>query len=499
MKKHLGCLFIFLTFFQFLTAANAQNISIYDRTQSRTVGVLESISIDRLQYVSVTKLAGLLNISSQPNPAAKQIQLKLPDLTVTIMAISPFVMFNEKMLQMPAYCLYKNNDYLAPARYFIPLLADHAHLDIEYNESANTILITSSRANINKVIVEEMENGFLLRITTSKEFPLANIFTSESNGWFYVDFFGGLIDTFQTFTVNPEIKSIKKIVPIQLSDETARLSFRVTAPITEKNSYIKSATEVIVTLRTRQKISEGILADLEKEREKWKIDTIIIDPGHGGRDPGAIGKSNTFEKKITLAIAKEIKAELQKKLDIKILMTREGDSFIPLKERTKFANTNMGKLFLSIHTDSNPVSRIHGHTVYILGPAKTEQAREAARLENSVIRLEDAPGDYIDLTDASFILAANAQNSFAKESEDLGALIDETIRKKCNSFSQGVKQAGFQVLYGASMPSILLETAFISNAQDEQKLKSTAYQQEIAAAVVEGIIKFKERYESFNN
>ncbi|HPG41946.1 MAG TPA: N-acetylmuramoyl-L-alanine amidase [bacterium] len=499
MIRNLSCLFIFLTFFQYLAAANAQNISIYDRTQSRTVGVLESFSIDRLQYVSVTKLAGLLNITSQPNPAAKQIQLKLPDLTVTIMAISPFVMFNELMLQMPAYCLYKNNDYLAPARYFIPLLADHAHLDIEYNESANTILITSSRANINNVIVEEMENGFLLRITTSKEFPLANIFTSESNGWFYVDFFGGLIDTFQTFTVNPEIKSIKKIVPIQLSDDTARLSFRVTVPISEKNTYIKSATEVTVTLRTRQKISEGILADLEKEREKWKIDTIIIDPGHGGRDPGAIGSSNTFEKKITLAIAKELKAELEKKLDIKVLMTREADIFPSLKERTKFANTNKGKLFLSIHTDSNPVSRLHGHTAYILGPAKTEEARRVAQFENSVIRLEDTPDDYTDLTDASFILASNAQNSFTKESEELAALIDVEIRKKCNSYSQGVKQAGFQVLYGASMPCILLETGFLSNPQDEQKLKSKSYQQDIAAAVCEGIIKFKERYESFNN
>lgn len=497
MKRRLFLLLI-LIFSQHTAAVIARNISIYDNTQRRTIGALECVDIDGIQYISAVKLAGLFDISCQPNPVTKQLQYTMPGKSITIMAISPFVIFNDTILQMPVYSLYKNNDYLVPTRYFIALLAVYAGLDIQYNQATNTILITSNLTNIKNVVVEEMENGFLLRISTSKEFPLANIFTSESNGWFYVDFFGGLIDTFQTFPVNPDIKNIKKIVPFQLSNETARLSFRVTATITEKNTYIKSANEVIVTLRTKQNISQGILADLEKEREKWKIDTIIIDPGHGGRDPGAIGKSNTFEKKITLAIAKEIKTELLKKLNVKVLMTREVDSFIPLKERTKFANSNMGKLFISIHTDSNPVSRIHGHTVYILGPAKTDLARDAARFENSVIRLEDDPDDYIDLTEASFILAANAQNSFAKESEDLGAIIDEEIRRKCNSFSQGVKQAGFQVLYGASMPSILLETAFLSNLQDEQKLKSKSYQRDIALAVVEGIVKFKERYESFN-
>ena len=499
MKKYQLFLLLIFLFCLIKNDAVAEKISVIDRSRGKSMGTIESIRAGRYEFVSIVSFAKNFNISYKLNAFIKKITLHTPKNPITITALNPYILIDQNVYQMPINTLYQNEDFYVPIKFFVEILNGNFPYELEYNETDNALLVTTNLPNITNVSIEEMENGALIQINTSKNFSTSNIFTSESNGWFYVDFFGGRIDTLRPFPVNVTIKGIKKIIPIQLSEETARLSFRVLPAIKENNVYLKTPNEVIITLRTKKKLSDDILADLEKEREKWKIDVIVIDAGHGGRDPGAIGLNNLFEKKITLAIAMELKAELQKQLDIKILMTRESDNFIPLIKRTKFANNNQGKLFLSIHVDSNPSSRIHGHTVYILGPAKTEDARRVAQLENSVIRLEENQNQYVDLSEATFILAANAQNLFIKESEDFASILDKEIKNECESYSQGVKQAGFQVLYGASMPCVLLETAFLTNRYDEQKLRTKSFQRSIAKALCKGIIKFKDRYEAFNN
>ncbi|MBN2413874.1 N-acetylmuramoyl-L-alanine amidase [candidate division KSB1 bacterium] len=499
MKKYCSLL-LFVFLFGFIRHdAVAENISVIDKSLGKSMGTIESVRVGHYDFVSATGFAEKFNFPYELNFFLKKITIQTPQNLITINALIPYILIDNAVYQMPVNTLYKDKEFYIPIKFFIEILNGQFQYEMEYNETENALLVTTNLPNIADVSIEEMDNGVLIQINSLKKFSTSNIFTSESNGWFYVDFFGGRVDTLRSFIVENNIKRIKQIIPIQLSEETARLSFRVLPEIKEKNVYLKTPNEVIITLRTKKKLSNDILADLEKEREKWNIDVIIIDAGHGGRDPGAIGPNDFLEKRITFAIAKELKAELQKKLDVKVLMTRESDNFIPLIQRTRFANNNQGKLFLSIHVDSNPSSRIHGHTVYILGPAKTEEARRVAQYENSVIRLEEDQNQYADLSEATFILAANAQSSFLKESEDFASILDNEIKNKCESFSHGVKQAGFQVLYGASMPSILLETAFLTNRYDIQKLKTKTFQKSMARALCDGIVKFKERYETYNH
>jgi N-acetylmuramoyl-L-alanine amidase len=226
------------------------------------------------------------------------------------------------------------------------------------------------------------------------------------------------------------------------------------------------------------------------------VHRIVIDPGHGGKDPGAVGRDGLFEKTVTLAIAKEIKKELEKTTGVRVMMTREEDVFMPLEMRTKIANEAGGKLFISIHADSNPNKGLRGHTVYFLGPAKTEEARRAAQFENSVIHFEESQEKYADLSDASFILAANAQNSYNKESQEIATMVDNSVNMEAKSASHGVRQAGFYVLYGASMPNILLESAFISNKNDEKLLKNKDFYKSIARALSKSVLEFKKKYEN---
>jgi N-acetylmuramoyl-L-alanine amidase len=266
-------------------------------------------------------------------------------------------------------------------------------------------------------------------------------------------------------------------------------------PVLEKTLQVNtSPAEVFVVLRMKEEVPAALIDELKREREKWKFDVIVIDPGHGGKDPGALGR-DTMEKNLTLQIGLALRNELEKRMAVKVIMTRSTDIFVPLEKRTQIANQMKGKLFISIHADSNPDKSLKGHTVYFMGPAKTDEARRVAQFENSAVRYEDSQHPYEELSDAAFILAANAQNSFNKESQEFAAMLDKEVKDKCSQNGHGVRQAGFYVLYGASMPNILLETAFISNKKDEKTLQDQDFISNIAQAICSSIIDFKARYE----
>ncbi len=234
---------------------------------------------------------------------------------------------------------------------------------------------------------------------------------------------------------------------------------------------------------------------LREAKAKWKIDTIVIDAGHGGQDPGAIGRSKrTREKDMALDIAKLLRDEVRKRSDIKVVMTRDKDVFIPLGQRTKIANKAGGKLFISIHCNSSTNRRVNGEYTYFLSPARTERAMEVALKENSVIKYEEHREDYPDLSEENFILLAMAQAQFVKESEELATMILRSMSSKTGLRNRGVDQAGFYVLIGASMPAVLVETAFISNPKEERLLRTSSFRKKVATGICDAILEFRKRY-----
>lgn len=475
--------------------ANAGHIQVVDKNSNTVVGSIPSIQVGRYLFVSLSDWAQVLNLPLYPQENTKQMVLRTDDHTITVTALNPFIVVDDKVRQMPVNVFYNDGDYLIPINFFIESIADVFDGEIEYDRTRAILTVLRKTANIFRVSIDEKSNGTLIRISTTKEFDLSNVFTSISQGWLLVDFYGGEIESGWTPTP-PAGSIVKQITPEQISSETARLAFKILTPLKEVRTLPgDSSNEIFISLRTEANVSQELLSELEKERQKWTIDRIIIDPGHGGRDPGTIGRSGLFEKKITLAIAKKLKKLLEQRLSVKVVLTRDDDSFIGLKERTQIANKNEGKLFISIHVDSYRNSRVEGCTTYFLGRGKTKEARAVARLENSVIHFEDSPEDYADLSDANFILAAMATNLFTKESQDLAAIVQEEMKKRLPIKNRGVKQAGFYVLYGASMPCILHETAFISNHKEEKLLKSSSFQQQIAEGICESVRKFKVKYE----
>jgi len=224
------------------------------------------------------------------------------------------------------------------------------------------------------------------------------------------------------------------------------------------------------------------------------IRTVVIDPGHGGTDTGAIGPGGLEEKAITLALAKKLSASLSKQLKLRVVLTRDTDELIPLTQRTAIANQFQADLFISIHLNSSLRKGAHGTESYFLSlDASDELSKQVAERENDVDAAPAAPEVPGDL---KFILWDLAQQEYLKESSDLAETIQEELSKATNTENRGVKQAPFRVLIGATMPASLVEVGFISNSDEEAKLKSDEHQDKLVAAIVSAVERFKAQYEA---
>ena len=238
---------------------------------------------------------------------------------------------------------------------------------------------------------------------------------------------------------------------------------------------------------------------LDTEREKWKLDVIVLDAGHGGYDPGTIGVTGVKEKTVALGIVLKLGALITKSLKgVDVVYTRKDDRFVELDRRGKIANEAGGKLFISVHCNSLPrkPSKTRGFEVYLLRPGRTEEAIAIAERENSVIEMEQGYEEkYQQLTEENFILVAMAQSAHVKASEVFADLAQKEIESRTGIPNRGVKQAGFYVLVGAAMPNVLVESAYLSNREDERFLRSENGQQKIAEALFRAVKRYKGEYE----
>lgn len=238
-----------------------------------------------------------------------------------------------------------------------------------------------------------------------------------------------------------------------------------------------------------------VFAAMERGLESpWlaTFDCVVIDPGHGGRDPGAVGPAGTFEKNRNLEIALMVRDLLRLRLPgVRVVMTRTTDEYLSLGARTRIANVNRADLFVSIHCNASTNREAYGHETFFLSRARTSDARAVELLENKVVELEDEPVPPED--PLSFILADMAQTVFLSNSSSLAAMIQDRLAAAFpESRNRGVKQAGFYVLRGAYMPSVLVEVAFISNPVEERKLLSLDFRFRAAQAIVDAIAAYAE-------
>ena len=300
---------------------------------------------------------------------------------------------------MPEITIVRQNDLYLPAEYFLNLLKSTILPGINFDAKKELLEIDVIRFNITDIDIDVKSNGTIIRLKTKKAFSEGNISSFiNKHGWYYLTIAGAVIDT--TNINNGLTRGVVRQIESDQIGSTAQVAFKLGSKVISHDWYQGlDPNEIVITLRTPLGQIENHLEDV---KDKWRLDIVVLDAGHGGKDPGAIGKYGTKEKDVVLDITKRT-GKLLERSGIKVFYTRDEDVFVPLMDRTKMANEKNGKLFVSIHANANKNRKIRGFETYLLRPGKSEDAIEVASRENSVINLEEVQDQYADLTGEALI------------------------------------------------------------------------------------------------
>lgn len=226
----------------------------------------------------------------------------------------------------------------------------------------------------------------------------------------------------------------------------------------------------------------------------YTLNTIVLDPGHGGADPGAIGKRGTKEKHLCLDIAKRVKNYLDHN-GLAVILTRDSDRFIPLSRRVQIAVNVKADLFVSIHANASKSRTLSGFEIYCLSDNIDDNLRAQQMAEDSTPYIFDKSSYYRITPTLKAILWDLTNTENRAQAAELSNYIEDTVREKLDIRNRRLRQARFYVLKQAKIPSILIETGYISNLSEEAKLNDQSYREELAKAIAQGILAYKERFE----
>jgi N-acetylmuramoyl-L-alanine amidase len=468
-------------------------------------------------YIPIADLAEALSINYFMNDVTGKVELKSNYLLLKSTPRNPFLIVTPrstgipKVYQLPVSTYIKNNKTFIPLLFSLDPLETVLEYELKFEKNKLVVgekitspfegrqwmydipeLPPTTGFGITGLTITEKTNGELVRVHSKVRIPSYN---------------SSLKDDELTIIFRKVNADVEKTNKEKLSSLIQKIETRNVGPDVEFKFKVGSeysahdvmntpgSNDIIITIHNKVFSKSG---QNQKSADKWNFDVIVIDAGHGGKDPGAIGIDKLKEKEVTLAVALKLGEIIKKEMpDIKVVYTRKDDSFVDLYKRGKIANENNGKLFISIHCNSTKKkpTDINGTEVYLLRPGRTEEAIEIAEMENSVIEYEDNPQRYEKLTDENFILVSMAHSAYMKYSEKFAELLHKEFDTNLKLKSRGVKQAGFYVLVGASMPSVLVETGFISNKDDAKFLKSSAGQKQLAESIFSAIKTYRSFYE----
>ena len=447
--------------------------------------------INNIKYFSAIDYAESSNIKTLFIKNKEKFIIQHGSKKIVLSPNSSYISVNDYLYNVSVPVVFDGNDFWIPFNSFTKIINLTNLPELKIDSSEQYALISIIPKNITECNFEKKENGVLIKIKTQKFFDSDKISaTVTRGGWLNINIEQGLVDSLSIINNTKLIKPIIKIRPIQL-EKSAQLSFLLSSQI---DDYSVSVSESSIKIGIRDE-SELSAEKIKKLKERWNLDVIVIDAGHGGKDPGCLD-NGLMEKDITLDVSKILGSRIERELGVKVIYTRTEDEFIPLWKRTKIANDSGGKLFISIHVNASPKSSsARGFETFIIRPGKFDDATEVAQRENKVIELEDAPKKYPKLSKENLIIATMAQASFTKQSEYLAGQIQKELAKRFTAPNRGVKQAGFHVLVGASMPNVLVELGFITNKKDHRLLSQKKYRRKMADSIYEAILSYKNEYE----
>lgn len=452
-------------------------------------------------FLDLISLAGD-KCTSRDFPFRKKLKLQCGSNDAYFTAENPFVIFNGTPYSLTSPIKYTQGRYWIPVQHGLPLL--DSLLQQKHSWHADSLKLSAvANQDILKFAVSKKKTGTLIELETSRKILVEKFFQRP---YFMVRLAGTKLDTAKFRSAYKEGLVVESSA-IQDAN-SAQLTFKVRNTTDEQVEMIQKndGKKIQFVLRKKgaskaEKVAKQEKAKAEKNKKPEKtVKTVIIDPGHGGKDPGALGKSS-HEKDIALAVGLKLKKELEGK-GFSVKMTRSTDKFLGLKERPELATKWEGDLFVSLHCnaiDGNPLrkKRVKGFKSYILREAKSEADKTLARRENKAIEMSAGTQSKKEISPVEWILLEHQLNLYTKESERFtGHIVEKMGGSKIAKQGSGAGQAGFYVLVGAFMPAVLYEMGFITNPTEEKYMASKKGQNEIAAKLAKSIAEYRDDVES---
>jgi len=377
---------------------------------------------------------------------------------VSFMPDNPFIKVNQNIYQLETPPVKKGGKLFVPVSSLPLILGSLMDMEAKFNQG---ILDVGTKVNIFKTEWKVTPSMTFFAIECSP--TLKHLFNKVKDEWVLVIF----DPIYNTNILDLSPKGLIEDVKFEKGDGFIKFRFKA------KDDFAMDA------------VRDGKLLNIKVKTFKERtLKTIVIDPGHGGKDPGAV-HGNYKEKDIVLKASKKIASKLTKN-GFNVIMTRTEDVFIPLKDRTKIADSAKADLFVSIHCNAAPNKRaMHGAETYFLSAARSDWARTVEATENSAIKFEAKAGS--GLSELDYILNDLAQTQFLEESQQAGISIQESMVQKCDLYNRGLKQANFYVLRLNYMPAVLVEIAFLTHPEDRKRLMDDDFLDKATDAIVEGI------------
>jgi len=479
-----------------------QSVIIDNKIGNMPLSQIASFKKWEQAYISLNDFVQKTGYGIYTNDNKQKSVLYIGNDKATFTANNNYVILNDHMYQLPYTPLWQNGELWVPASMLVALYSSFTAHRFSFDSQDLILTLGMKNVNLTNINIESKDNGTLIKVNSTKQFSKKDISLKIANGWLHIDVYGGKVEP--TIIKNTKISGVVSKVDVIEFDQLVSLAFKLKKSIISRELVLNDdSKDFFVNLRTNEKVDteKQTKLELEKQKNEWLIDTIVLDAGHGGHDPGALGYSGLKEKDIALAVTKKLGQLISKNLPgTKVVYTRKTDIFIPLWERTKIANENRGKLFISLHCNSNNNKKVRGFETYFLSADKdkNKQAQAVVLKENASIKFEKAE-DQKRYEGINFILATMAQSAFIRQSQYFASTIQNSFAKSLKPLGmkdRGVKQGRFWVMVGATMPNVLIEMGFVSNKSEGIFMKKNSSQMKIALAIYEGIKKYKNDIEA---
>lgn len=434
-------------------------------------------------YVSAEQVAAGLGGSLAPD--ANGYRVTIGTNVAAFGTDSRYGVLREDLIEMPVAPIAIEGKPYVPWQFFQGLLARTASMDVAWDASARVLAVRpAQRSEVTvQVSVANIQgiSKIVLTLSSAAEYAIAR----EP---------GAYVIRFKSPVRAPFAEQAYEDAHIaQLAFAGSELRIQLTGPDVVGDAYqLESPPRVVLDLRKGAPPIPGQTLPMPGIRpvETPGIRTIVIDPGHGGKEVGAVGANGLLEKDVTLAVARKLAVALAAKTGARVVLTREDDSLVSLDQRTAIANQYKADLFLSVHMNAAVVKDAKGSETYFLSlEASDELAKKAAETENASAAADPA-------SDLKLILWDLAQQAYLVESERFAQAIQEEMNAASSIANRGVKQAPFKVLIGATMPAALVEVGFISNPEEAVKLQTAEFQDVMVDALTKAVVRYKADYET---